>query len=641
MDKRAKKTLFVGFLAVLVGIATLLLGVRSGYDYGPKINEIAFSMDSGIDWIEIYNPGLRSVSLRGMYLSDDSGELTRFEIVEPLVLGPGDYLVVYCNEYEGDTTGTTMTNFRVSQGETVYLVDSDGTTVVDSLVAILGNDVSDATIGRYPDGSDDIYMMADYTPGEANERGESLGDIYLGDEPDYDSIFNFDEVHEIRFTIEEEDFSVMQDYIQSEGQVDPSYVPSTMEFDGTVYEDIAVRYKGNSSLHGNEGIKKSLRVDVNYYSDQNLMGVQEFVLNCNFRDPSQLREAIGYSMFEQIGAPYSMTAFAEVYVNDEYIGVYTMIENVDDEYLERNFGNSDGYLFKIAQMGFSFEYFGDDPESYDGQIELKQGDEMLAWYTFCDFLEVLNSEVDDDYEEEILEVFDVYGFLDQMALTATFSHMDSYLASGRNMYIYYDPSDSKWKTLPWDLNEFFGSYKGAQSNLYWDAIHPTSVAGEENMMKGEFGNEDMPEGQLFFDDMPPLLPDEGRTPSDGMDVFKEEVGGSAVSERPLFNQLMEVPEFKEYYFEQLRFDVYEILSHDNLDNFIDELFELIDASVAMESDEASMFTYEDFIVNIDETVFVEGLTGQPTDGTTFNGLKSFIDDRSEIIIDQLDGTREN
>ena len=38
--------------------------------------------------------------------------------------------------------------------------------------------------------------------------------------------------------------------------------------------------------------------------------------------------------------------------------------------------------------------------------------------------------------EEILEVFDVYTFLDQTALSVVVSHMDSYWAAGRNMYFY-------------------------------------------------------------------------------------------------------------------------------------------------------------------------------------------------------------
>ncbi len=647
MKRKLKKAFFWIFLGVVFVTVVFLLVVRAQVqeDLGLKINEIAFSMDSGIDWIEIYNPGIRSQSLDGLFLADDSDDLTRFEITEPLVIGPGDFLVIYCNEYEGDLEGTVMTNFRIAEGETVYLVDTDGTTVIDALVAVLGTNVTDATMGRYPDGANDFYMMADYTPGEANIRGESLEDLYFGEEIAYDEIFGYDKIHEIRFYITEEDLGEMASYMEGMGGEDPPYVAADMEFDGEMYEYVGIRYKGNSSLYGSDGAKKSLRVDINMYQDQTLLGIQEFVLNNNFRDASQLRETLGYELFSQIGSPACLTSFAEVYVNDEYAGLYTMVENVDNEYLERNFDNSDGFLFKFMQSGFTFEYLGDEVEAYSEYIELKRGDETLSWYALFGFLEFLNGEVDEDFGEEILEVFDVYTFLDQTALSVVVSHMDSYWAAGRNMYFYYDPADGRWKTLPWDLNEVFGNHKDYDSNLWWSVIDPISAASEEGMMRGQYFPEDMMGEGDFFDKPPPEDWIEDRKPLEDMDMLKMEgpppdEGGlsSLDAVRPLFTQIMEVEEFRKYYLEQVIEYSSNIFTHENLDSLIDELFEFINDSVAMEDYEGMMFTYEQFVQSIEEDI---ESSGEMMEGGMMHGLKSFITNRLESIEQQLLDFHEN
>ena len=192
MNFALKRTIFIAFMGVaLFFVVFLWIAGADERDDRLRVNEIAFSMDSGIDWIEIYNPSNRSVSLQGMFLSDDPDELDRFQIAEPLALGPHDFIVIYCNEYEGDLTDTTMTNFRLKMGETVYLTDVDGVTVLDSMYALTDNDSEDATLGRYPDGGDEMFIMVNYTPGEANEQGVEL-DPSRYVVPLYDEVFGFD-----------------------------------------------------------------------------------------------------------------------------------------------------------------------------------------------------------------------------------------------------------------------------------------------------------------------------------------------------------------------------------------------------------------------------------------------------------------
>lgn len=172
-DKTKKIILLRISFVVLISLAIALyyfLQKNSGNTL--KINEIGFSLADGIDWIEIYNPTMNNLSLENLYLSDNNKDFSKFKIKQEIIVPANSFIVIYCDEYEGDTTNTVVTNFRISKGETIYLVAEDGRTIVDSLSAITDNsDVTEISIGRYPDGSEEIFIMSEYTPGQANQKG--------------------------------------------------------------------------------------------------------------------------------------------------------------------------------------------------------------------------------------------------------------------------------------------------------------------------------------------------------------------------------------------------------------------------------------------------------------------------------------
>ena len=138
------------------------------------INEIAFSKSDGIDWIEIYNPTINNLSLKGLYLSDKANNFSRFKIKEDIIVPSHGYVILYGNGYKGDLTNSVMLSFRISNGETVYLVAKDGSSLIDSLTALSPDkDKTEFSIGRFPDGSEEIFIMSQDTPGERNIKDHS------------------------------------------------------------------------------------------------------------------------------------------------------------------------------------------------------------------------------------------------------------------------------------------------------------------------------------------------------------------------------------------------------------------------------------------------------------------------------------
>jgi hypothetical protein len=118
------------------------------------------------DWIEIYNGTSGTISLAGMYLTDDPLQLTKWKMAPQLSIASGGYLLFYADD--DGTQGPYHTNFKLSStGESLALVDTDGKTIIDSIV--FDQQRTDVSIGRYPSGGNGWGFMSQATPGTANQ----------------------------------------------------------------------------------------------------------------------------------------------------------------------------------------------------------------------------------------------------------------------------------------------------------------------------------------------------------------------------------------------------------------------------------------------------------------------------------------
>ncbi|REJ84314.1 MAG: T9SS C-terminal target domain-containing protein [Bacteroidetes bacterium] len=150
-----------------------------------KINEICSSNysvyedeeDDFGDWVEFYNPGSSSISMAGMYLTDDINNRTKFRI--PASTSNSSTSISSRNHrvffLDNETfKGPRHANFKLdSSGDFIALVASDGVTIIDSVtVPRLNYDVS---FGRMTDGSSTWTYFAVPTPDDDNTGGGYLG----------------------------------------------------------------------------------------------------------------------------------------------------------------------------------------------------------------------------------------------------------------------------------------------------------------------------------------------------------------------------------------------------------------------------------------------------------------------------------
>ena len=137
-----------------------------------RINEVMPSNSATIadpsgefdDWIEIYNPSTRAVSLEGYALTDDPREPQRSVVGEGVVVEPGGYALLWADRQSAQ--GPTHLGFRLNAGgEVLELTAPDGS-VVDLFEYLRAP--TDFSFARFPDGEGALTLCAQPSPGRSN-----------------------------------------------------------------------------------------------------------------------------------------------------------------------------------------------------------------------------------------------------------------------------------------------------------------------------------------------------------------------------------------------------------------------------------------------------------------------------------------
>lgn len=131
-----------------------------------NLTDVIDSKGKYCDWIELYNPSDHESDLTGLYITDDSTDLTQAKIPDGTKIASHGYLVIYCgkNIVDSDYPGIVSAKFGLSaNGETLIL--SDGTNAVDTF-EVPGLD-KDMTWAKVPSGGKDAFLSYP-TPGTEN-----------------------------------------------------------------------------------------------------------------------------------------------------------------------------------------------------------------------------------------------------------------------------------------------------------------------------------------------------------------------------------------------------------------------------------------------------------------------------------------
>lgn len=248
----------------------------------------------------------------------------------------------------------------------------------------------------------------------------------------------------------------------------PKYPWATCTFEaaGQVLTNVGIRFKGVSSMvRAPNGYKRPFKLDFNRDAKgRRFLGLGEIYLNNNVNDATQMREALAYELFRRAGIAAPRTAFARVVltvpgrVEQRMLGLYTVVEAVEGDFLTRALGGKQGILLKPEMMA-GLQYLGEDwamyrdryhPENTPGEV-----DPALA-QSFIGFLREILQTVPERFADTMTQRLDPEGFGRFVALHAILANVDSFIGNGHNYYLHVHPTSQRLTFIPWDLNESFG-----------------------------------------------------------------------------------------------------------------------------------------------------------------------------------------
>lgn len=271
------------------------------------------------------------------------------------------------------------------------------------------------------------------------------------------AVWDSNEIHTFALEYDEGDFeSLMSTYVSSGEKV---WITATVTIDGTTYENVGLKLKGNSSLRGAsmddaaQDLPWIIRLD-KYVDGQSHEGAREFAVRSNSSETS-LNEALALELLDAAGLAAEEAIAAEFSANGSDPTLRLVIENPHDAWMERELG--DGLLYKAESTG-DWSYRGDDPDAYAEAFDQEGGEDDLE--PLIAFLEFVNHSDDDTFAQALPAWLDVDAFATYLAFQEVVQNSDDIDGPGNNAYLYWDPETEQMTVVNWDLNLAFGATPG-------------------------------------------------------------------------------------------------------------------------------------------------------------------------------------
>ena len=330
-----------------------------------------------------------------------------------------------------------------------------------------------------------------------------------------DPVFGLGRMHQIALTLAAPEWNILQtssanrgagggqggsDYTQADGRIVHigsgfggffPWAHADASFAGEEFGNVGLRYRGNYSFTSSSAAAPmranfKLKIDV-YGAKGSWRGVKTFNFNAGVLDTSLTREALSFALFRASGVPASRTAYAELrftvpgLYNHVRGGNYVMIENVNKTFLKEVLPPGDGLLMKPEGLSGGIQGQGASWTVYQSRFRPERTATPHEQQRVMEFSQLISQTDVALFRSKVGTYLDVDEFLRFVAVNAFIENWDSYIGGSHNYYFYLDPSDDKFRFLPWDEDLAMGArggmggrnftmavpYSGNQPLIYW------------------------------------------------------------------------------------------------------------------------------------------------------------------------------
>ncbi|ORX79625.1 hypothetical protein BCR32DRAFT_205379, partial [Anaeromyces robustus] len=165
------------------------------------------------------------------------------------------------------------------------------------------------------------------------------------------------------------------------------------------------------------------------------------------REATYLRSKLVCDMHNRLGLPSISANYATLYINDEYMGFYILMDSIKLPWIEDVYDDPDSTsLYKCKSTNNHLTV----KSSSNGCVN--ENDEVTDNTEWIEFLTTLDNAKS---PEDIEDIFDIDLFLNEMAFEYLSGSWDHYLNFGHNFSL-YKPKNDKWKILYYDFDGELG-----------------------------------------------------------------------------------------------------------------------------------------------------------------------------------------
>lgn len=311
------------------------------------------------------------------------------------------------------------------------------------------------------------------------ELSLTSGQLTRGADP-VDGLYDPTQVHKMEITLAEPNWFVLLDGGRGPQGAEPVSLIGQLTFNDTLLLDsVVVSIKGQTSDFRNRSEKKSFKLEIDEYLNQDLLGYDNLNLNGGYEDASSMREMLYYATSR--GFTHALKgAFVDLYINGDYWGPYSNIQQIEGTYIKEWFTDNSGTRWRADEpdgaggggggggdpfnTGFAtLNDLGADSSAYTDYYTLKNTSSEDPWQQLIDLVGPLNSLPIEELYTGLDTLLDIDRTLWMLAQEIIFVDDDSYIfKGGMDYYVYYDGATDRMMTLEVDGNSVM-----ATRNLNW------------------------------------------------------------------------------------------------------------------------------------------------------------------------------
>ncbi len=304
--------------------------------------------------------------------------------------------------------------------------------------------------------------------------GSASGSISTGT-----GLWNASKVHTIELTIDQSAYDAMITKFKADGTKD--WVTAKVVIDGTTFDKVGAKLKGNSSLRGlqgngngnggggmpgqdelsssePQGLPWRIRLD-KYVDGQNFEGAADVVVRANNTE-SSLNEAVALALLGRAGLATQQASPVAFRVNGSDPKLRLVIENPDNAWDRATFGDA-GVLYKAEAEG-DYSYRGESASSYTTAFEIEASTDHKDddYAPLIAFLKWLNQSTDEAFAADLDDHLEVTRFARYLAFQSLIDNFDDIDGPGNNSYLRYTDGTKRMTVVAWDHNLAFGGMGG-------------------------------------------------------------------------------------------------------------------------------------------------------------------------------------